>query len=69
MALRVGCNVFVTTANLPQLDQLAATLAELIDADMCWETAQFLPTLGRGATSGRAPACRSCYPWRARSCS
>jgi hypothetical protein len=45
MGLRVGCNVFVTTANLPQLDELVATLGRLpIDAGMCWETAQFLPT-------------------------
>jgi hypothetical protein len=45
MGLRVGGNVFVTTANLPQLDELVATLGRLpIDADMCWETAQFLPT-------------------------
>jgi hypothetical protein len=45
MGLRVGCNVFVTTANLPQLDQLVATLAGLpIDAGMSWETANFLPT-------------------------
>jgi hypothetical protein len=45
MGLRVGGNVFVTTANLAQLDQLVATLAGLpIDAEMCWETAQFLPS-------------------------
>ena len=45
MALRVGCNVFVTTANLPQLDELVATLGRRpIDAGMAWEMAQFLPT-------------------------
>jgi hypothetical protein len=45
MGLSVGCNVFVTTANLPQLDELIATLGRLpIEADMSWETASFLPT-------------------------
>jgi hypothetical protein len=45
MGLRIGGNVFVTTANLAQLDQLAATLAGLpIDAEMCWDAANFLPT-------------------------
>jgi hypothetical protein len=45
IGLSVGCNVFVTTANLPQLDELIATLRRLpIEADMCWETASFLPT-------------------------
>ena len=61
MGLRVGCNVFVTTANLPQLDQLAATLAgPSIDAEMCWETAavpaQPAVAAQRAAASQPAPA-------------
>ncbi len=43
--LSVGCNVFVTTANLPRLDELITTLRRLpIDADMWWGVAGFLPT-------------------------
>jgi hypothetical protein len=40
----VGCNVFLTTANLPQLDELAATLPPLGIHAMSIETASFLPT-------------------------
>ena len=40
----VGCNVFLTTASLPQLDELAATLALLGVHAMSIETASFLPT-------------------------
>jgi hypothetical protein len=43
--LSAGGNVFITTASLPQLDELTAALRRLpIDADMCFETACFLPT-------------------------
>jgi len=40
----VGCNVFLTTASLPQLDELAATLPLLGVHAMSLETASFLPT-------------------------
>ena len=40
----VGCNVFLTTASLPQLDALAATLQLLGVHAMSIETASFLPT-------------------------
>lgn len=42
--VRVGCNVFLTTASLPQLDGLAALRRLPIDAEMSYETAGFLPT-------------------------
>lgn len=43
--LSVGGNVFLTTASLPQLDELTAALRRLpINADLCFETAAFLPT-------------------------
>jgi hypothetical protein len=43
--LRVGCNVFVTTANLPRLEELVATLRRLpIEAEASWDVAAFLPT-------------------------
>jgi hypothetical protein len=40
----VGCNVFLTTASLPQLDELAAALPLLGVHAMSIETAAFLPT-------------------------
>jgi hypothetical protein len=40
----VGCNVFLTTASLPQLDELAAALSRLEVQAMSIETAGFLPT-------------------------
>jgi MoaA/NifB/PqqE/SkfB family radical SAM enzyme len=43
--LSVGSNVFITTASLPQLDELAATLRRLpVNAEVCFVTAGFLPT-------------------------
>jgi hypothetical protein len=42
--LSVGCNVFLTTASLPQLDELAATLPLIGVHAMSIETASFLPT-------------------------
>jgi len=43
--LSVGGNVFLTTASLPQLDELTAALRRLpINADLSFETAAFLPT-------------------------
>ena len=43
--LSVGGNVFLTTASLPQLDELTAALRRLpINADLSVETAAFLPT-------------------------
>lgn len=43
--LSVGCNLFVTSDNLPQLDELIATLRRLpIDAAAWWGVASFLPT-------------------------
>ena len=42
--LSVGCNVFLTTASLPQLGELAATLSRLGVRAMSVETAGFLPT-------------------------
>jgi sulfatase maturation enzyme AslB (radical SAM superfamily) len=40
----VGCNVFLTTASLPQLDELATALPPLGVHAMSIETASFLPT-------------------------
>jgi hypothetical protein len=43
--LSAGGNVFLTTASLPQLDELTAALQRLpINADLSFETAAFLPT-------------------------
>ena len=42
--LSVGCNVFLTTQSLPQLDELTATVGRLVDAGKCFETASYLPT-------------------------
>ena len=43
--LSVGGNVFLTTASLPQLDELTAALRRLpINAALSFETAAFLPT-------------------------
>jgi hypothetical protein len=43
--LSVGGNVFLTTASLPQLDELTAALRRLpIDAELSFEVAAFLPT-------------------------
>lgn len=42
--MSVGCNVFLTTASLPQLDKLAAALPRLGVHAMSIETASFLPT-------------------------
>ena len=40
----VGCNVFLTTASLPQLDELATALPPFGVHAMSIETAAFLPT-------------------------
>jgi hypothetical protein len=42
--LSIGCNVFLTTASLPQLDELTATVRRLADAGKSFETAGYLPT-------------------------
>jgi hypothetical protein len=42
--LRVGCNVFLTTASLPQLDELLVTVERLADVGACFEVAGYLPT-------------------------
>jgi hypothetical protein len=42
--LSVGCNVFLTTESLPQLDELTVTMGSLVDAGKCFETASYLPT-------------------------
>jgi MoaA/NifB/PqqE/SkfB family radical SAM enzyme len=42
--ISVGCNVFLTTASLPQLDELAAALPPLGVHAMSIESAGFLPT-------------------------
>ena len=42
--LSAGCNVFLTTESLPQLDELTATVSRLVDAGKCFETASYLPT-------------------------
>lgn len=43
--LSVGCNVFLTAANLPHVDELIAAIHRLaIDADTWWGVAVFLPT-------------------------
>jgi len=42
--LSVGCNVFLTTESLPQLDELIAAMGSLVDAGKCFETASYLPT-------------------------
>jgi MoaA/NifB/PqqE/SkfB family radical SAM enzyme len=59
MGVSAGCNVFLTTASLPQLDELAATLPLLGVHAMSIETASFLPTPGPG---GRAAASRPSGP-------
>jgi hypothetical protein len=41
--LSIGCNVFLTTASLPQLDELTATVRGLADAGKSFETASHLP--------------------------
>src|SRR5205814_3406601 len=42
--LSVGCNVFLSAASLPQLDELIATVGRLADAGTCFETWSYLPT-------------------------
>jgi hypothetical protein len=42
--LHVGCNVFLTAASLPQLDELIVTVDQLADEGACFETASYLPT-------------------------
>ena len=44
VGLRAGCNVFVTSANAPQADQLLATLERLGIGEMAWEPATYYPT-------------------------
>ena len=56
----VGGNVFLTTASLPQLDELVAILPPLGVHAMCIETASFLPTPGPGTTSGCVPPSLTC---------
>jgi hypothetical protein len=42
--LSVGCNVFLTAASLPQLDELTAAVEQLADVGACFEVAGYLPT-------------------------
>jgi hypothetical protein len=42
--LHVGGNIFLTTDSLPQLDELLATVGQLADVGVCFETAGYLPT-------------------------
>jgi MoaA/NifB/PqqE/SkfB family radical SAM enzyme len=49
---RVGANVFVTTANLPQLDALGAALAAAGVEETAWAPASFYPT-ARGRRNER----------------
>ncbi len=42
--LSVGCNVFLTAASLPQLEELTAIVQRLTDAGKSFETAGYLPT-------------------------
>ena len=42
--LSVGCNVFLTIASLPQLEELTATVRRLADTGKSFETAGYLPT-------------------------
>jgi hypothetical protein len=61
--LSVGCNVFVTTASLPRLDELIATLGRLpIDADVSWGVASFLPTARSRHNEGVRPTLPDLLP-------
>ena len=62
----VGCNVFLTTASLPQLDELAAMLPSLGVHAMSIETASFLPTLRSRANERLRPALPDLLPAAAR---
>jgi hypothetical protein len=42
--LGAGCNVFLITESLPQLDELIAAVGRLVDVGKCFETAGYLPT-------------------------
>jgi hypothetical protein len=44
MGLSVGCNIFLTTESLPQLNDLTAIVWALVDAGKCAEIASYLPT-------------------------
>jgi hypothetical protein len=62
----VGCNVFLTTASLPQLDELVATLPLLGVHAMSIETASFLPTLRSRRNERLRPTLADLMPAAAR---
>ena len=64
--LSVGGNVFLTTASLPQLDELAAMLPPLGIHAMSIETASFLPTPRSRAGERLRPALPDLLPAAAR---
>lgn len=64
--LSVGCNVFLTTASLPQLDELAAMLPPLGVHAMSIETANFLPTPRSRRNERLRPALQDLRPAAAR---
>jgi len=65
--LSVGGNVFLTTASLPQLDELTAALRRLpINADLSVETAAFLPTPRSRRNEPLRPALPDLLPVAAR---
>jgi hypothetical protein len=66
MGVSVGCNVFLTTASLPQLDELAAMLPPLGVHAMSIETASFLPTPRSRANERLRPALPDLRPAAAR---
>jgi hypothetical protein len=41
--LRVGCNAFLTTASLPQMDELTVTVGSAGRRGTCFGTASYLP--------------------------
>jgi len=66
VGVSVGCNVFLTTASLPQLDELAAMLPLLGVHAMSIETAAFLPTPRSRRNERLRPALPALLPAAAR---
>src|SRR5580700_10845483 len=66
MGVSVGCNVFLTTASLPQLDELTAALPLLGVHAMSIETANFLTTPRSRRNEGLRPALPDLLPAAAR---
>jgi MoaA/NifB/PqqE/SkfB family radical SAM enzyme len=66
MGVSAGCNVFLTTDSLPQLEELAAMLPGLGVHAMSIETASFLPTPRSRRNERLRPALPDLLPAAAR---